>query len=258
VPRVALGLEYDGTDFVGWQFQENGRSVQAVVEAAASRVADESVVVHGAGRTDRGVHATGQVAHFDTTAERRPEQWVKGINSNLPDDVSVSWVCRVPQEFEARRSAIGRRYRYLISQRRTRSPLLRRRAWWVADELDCAAITRAAAYLTGERDFSAFRAAGCQSRSPRRCVTTIAIGRSAGFVTIEVAANAFLYHMVRNLVGLFVEIGRGRLEPQRAGEILASRDRTLAPATAPPQGLTLVDIEYPAVFRLPGTQRHCH
>jgi tRNA pseudouridine38-40 synthase len=255
MPRIALGLEYDGTDFVGWQIQQTGRSVEGVLAEAVGRVAGEPTIVHGSGRTDAGVHALHQVAHFDATAARTPRQWLLGINSNLPPDVAVRWVQEVPAEFDARRSALCRRYRYSILQQAPRPALARRRSWWVREPLDCGAMTAAASSWLGEHDFSSFRAAGCQARSPRRRLLAVQIARRAQgagtLVTCEFTANAFLQHMVRNLVGTLAAIGRGELPPKAAAEILATRDRTAAGVAAPPEGLALVEVLYPPHYGLP-------
>lgn len=249
--RIALGLEYDGTDFVGWQLQRTGRSVQGALEAAASAVADHKVGVTGAGRTDAGVHARHQVAHFDTSARRTIRQWRLGINTNLPEDVAVVWVRRVDPDFHARRSATARCYRYLILERDTRSALLRHRCWWLREVLDAAAMTAAASSLLGEQDFSAFRAARCRARTPMRRLMSVGVCRSDGVLHLEFTANAFLHHMVRNLVGVLVEIGRGGAPPSWAADVLAGRDRTRAGVTAPAQGLTLVGVTYPDRYDLP-------
>jgi tRNA pseudouridine38-40 synthase len=249
--RVALGLEYDGTDFVGWQEQRNGRSVQASLAAAVTGVANEPVTVHGAGRTDAGVHAAGQVVHFDSCARRTARQWLLGINSNLPEDISVSWVREVDVDFDARRSAVWRLYRYCVLQQAARSALARRRSWWIRETLDPAAMTAAAVAWLGEKDFSAFRAAGCQSRSPMRRLLAVGVRAEGRFLALDFRANAFLHHMVRNLVGVLVEIGRGSAPVDWAGELMRSRDRTLGGVTAPPQGLTLVQVRYPEHYGLP-------
>jgi tRNA pseudouridine38-40 synthase len=256
MPRIAIGLEYDGTDFLGWQIQRDGRSVEGALAAAVGAVADEpGIVVHGAGRTDAGVHASHQVAHFDTAARRTERQWLLGVNSNLPPDVAVRWVREVPATFDARRSAIRRRYRYTILQQPTRPALARARVWWVRVPLDAAAMTAASLHWLGEHDFSAFRAAGCQAKSPMRRLMAVRIARTARDVgtqfDVDFTANAFLQHMVRNLIGALVEIGRGDLEPAAAREILASRDRTQAGVAAPPGGLTLVQVLYPDHYGLP-------
>jgi tRNA pseudouridine38-40 synthase len=255
MPRIALGLEYDGTDFVGWQIQRAGRSVEAALAAAAQAVADEPLTVHGAGRTDAGVHAAQQVAHFDTSATRSERQWLLGINSNLPPDVAVHWVREVPAAFDARRSALRRRYRYSVLQQPTRPALARARVWWIREALAADAMTAASLHWLGEHDFSAFRAAGCQAKSPMRRLMAVRIARTAraGGVLwqLDFTANAFLQHMVRNLVGALVEIGRGDLPAAAAGEMLATRDRTRAAVAAPPVGLTLLEVLYPEHYRLP-------
>jgi tRNA pseudouridine38-40 synthase len=255
MPRIAIGLEYDGTDFVGWQIQRGGRSIEGTLAAAVQSVANEPVVIHGAGRTDAGVHAEQQVAHFDTAAHRAERQWLLGINSNLPPDVAIRWVREVPDGFDARRSALRRRYRYSILQQPTRPALARTRVWWIREPLDGAAMTAASLHWLGEHDFSAFRAAGCQAKSPTRRMLAVRIARArvpdGTSWAVEFTANAFLQHMVRNLVGTLVEIGRGELEPARAKELLASRDRTQAGVAAPPAGLTLVEVLYPEHYGLP-------
>ena len=255
MPRIAIGIEYDGTAFAGWQLQRHARTIEACVAAAVSAVADEPVTVHAAGRTDAGVHATGQVAHFDTRAERTPRQWLLGINANLPPDVALRWAQPVAADFDARRSALGRRYRYTIVQQPVRPALLRERAWWVREALDCGAMSAAAVHWLGEHDFSAFRAAGCQAKSPFRRLTSVAIARTprpgGALVTLEFAANAFLQHMVRNFVGTLAAIGRGELPPEAAAAMLASRDRTQAGMAAPPAGLMLVEVAYPERYGLP-------
>jgi tRNA pseudouridine38-40 synthase len=257
MPRIALGLEYDGTDFVGWQIQRAGRTVEAALAAAVQAVANEPLIVHGAGRTDAGVHAAQQVVHFDTSAERSERQWLLGINSNLPPDVAVRWVREVPATFDARRSALRRRYRYCVLQQPTRPALARTRVWWIREPLDAAAMTSASLHWLGEHDFSAFRAAGCQAKTPKRRLMAVRIARAAqtsGVLwQIDFTANAFLQHMVRNLVGALVEIGRGDLAPAAAGEMLASRDRTKAAVAAPSAGLTLAEVLYPEHYRLPST-----
>jgi tRNA pseudouridine38-40 synthase len=255
MPRIALGLEYDGTDFVGWQIQPSGRSVEGVLAAAVSSVANETVIVHGSGRTDAGVHAAHQVAHFDSSAPRTERQWLLGINSNLPPDVAIRWVREVPREFDARRSAVKRRYRYSIQRQPSRPALARNRVWWLREQLDCAAMTAAALHWLGEHDFSAFRAAGCQAKSPMRRLLAVQIASGARgdgeLVTLEFTANAFLQHMVRNLVGVLVAIGHGDAPPEAAARILASRDRTAAGVAAPPGGLALVQVSYPERYGLP-------
>ena len=249
--RVALGIEYDGTSYNGWQRQKNGIGVQQRLEEALALVANEAVEVVCAGRTDTGVHASGQVAHFDTSAERSERGWLLGANTNLPPDISVSWVQRVSDEFHARFSATSRRYRYVILNRLQRSALHRHRAWWVHQPLDEKIMHEAAQSLLGEHDFSAFRAAGCQANSAMRELTSISVARSGDWVTLEVTANAFLMHMVRNITGTLAAIGQGEQPVGWVSEVLASGDRTLGGVTAPPHGLTLVAVDYPEAFGIP-------
>lgn len=250
--RIALGIEYDGTAYNGWQRQKSGIGVQEVVEAALAKVADHSVEVTCAGRTDTGVHASGQVVHFDSKAQRSKRSWVLGANSNLPPDVSVQWAQEVDEsEFHARYSATSRSYRYLILNRFARSALHRHRAWWVYRPLDEAAMHEAAQALLGEHDFSAFRAAGCQASTASRNVMSVAVGRSEDWVTIDITANAFLQHMVRNITGVLAEIGSGERGVSWAREVLESRDRRQGGIAAPPQGLTLVSVAYANSFCLP-------
>lgn len=249
--RVALGVEYDGSNFFGWETQPARRTVQAAVESALSSVADAPIATVCAGRTDARVHALAQVVHFDTPVRRAPHEWVLGANSHLPEDVSARWAVPVGDDFHARYSALRRCYRYVIHNARERSALLRRRAAWERGPLDVAPMQRGADRLVGERDFSAFRAAGCQAKSPVRTVERADVRRHGEIVTIDVAANAFLQHMVRNIAGVLVEIGRGRREPEWVAELLAAGDRTLAAATAPPQGLYLWRIDYPPEHDLP-------
>jgi len=253
--RIAIGVEYDGTEFVGWQIQREGRSVEGVLGQAVSAVANEAVVVHGSGRTDAGVHALAQVAHFDSTARRTARQWLLGVNSNLPPDVAVRWVREVPDGFDARRSALERRYRYSILQQPSRPALARHRVWWVREPLDCAVMTAASLHWLGEHDFSAFRAAGCQAKSPVRRLISVGVARSACadgvLIALEFRANAFLQHMVRNLVGLLAAIGRGDRPLDAAADVLASRDRAAGDVAAPPAGLALVEVLYPSHYSLP-------
>jgi len=256
VARIALGLEYDGSDFVGWQQQRNGRSVQAALATAVTEVANESVTVHGAGRTDAGVHAAGQVVHFDTSAQRASRQWVLGVNTSLPEDIVVRWAREVDADFDARRSAVWRWYQYRVLQRVTRSALERRRSWWVRETLDPVAMTAAAVAWLGENDFSSFRAAGCQSHSPMRRLLAFGVRADECILALDFRANAFLQHMVRNLVGVLVEIGRGNAPAEWAGELMRAGDRTLGGVTAPPQGLTLLGVNYPERYNLPESESY--
>lgn len=251
--RWAAGVEYDGTRYSGWQAQHHAPSVQAAVEAALSKVADHPVEVVAAGRTDAGVHAYQQVIHFDSTAERTPYAWLLGTNTNLPDEVSLCWVQPVPGDFHARFSARSRSYRYLIHNARFCSALLAGRTAWVARNLNADAMHRAAQALVGERDFSAFRDSECQSRSPMRNVQSIGVRRAGNLVVIDIRANAFLHHMVRNIAGSLIEVGGGRQPEAWIGEVLASRLRTRAGMNAAACGLYFVHAEYPAEFGLPAS-----
>jgi len=250
--RIAMGIEYDGSDFHGWQVQESGlRTVQEVLEQAVSRVADHPLIVHCAGRTDAGVHALGQVIHFETGACRPMRAWVLGCNVSLPPDVSVGWARPVEDDFHARFSATGRHYRYDILNRPTRSALQRSRALWSHRPLDEGRMQEAALDLVGTHDFSSYRALGCQAHSPVRTLHYLEVRRQGERIAIELGANAFLHHMVRNIVGVLMAIGRGERPPTWAREILELRDRTRGGVTAPPQGLYLSQVDYPAHFGLP-------
>jgi len=249
--RVALGLEYDGTAYNGWQRQRTGNGVQEQLELALSKVANQDIEVVCAGRTDTGVHASGQVVHFDTTSTRDDRGWRLGANTNLPDDVSVTWSRHVDDSFHARFSATARSYEYLILNRPERSALHRHRAWWVYDALDVDNMQTAAAALVGKHDFSAFRAAGCQASTATREITSLTLTRNGNWILLEVTANAFLQHMVRNIMGTLVAIGRGDAAPEWATSVLESKDRKAGGMAAPPHGLTLVSVQYPPEFALP-------
>lgn len=249
--RIALGIEYDGTAYNGWQRQRTGDGVQAHVEKALSKVADEPIEVVCAGRTDSGVHATGQVVHFDSQSERSERSWLLGANTNLPDDIAVIWAQPVASDFHARFSAITRSYRYVILNCLVRSALNRHRAWWVYQPLDAGNMHTAAQAIVGKHDFSAFRAAGCQASTATREITSIAVHREGDKIYIDVTANAFLQHMVRNITGTLVAIGCGDQTVASMAEILQSRDRKCGGVAAPPHGLTLVNVCYPDEFQLP-------
>lgn len=254
VQRFAAGIEYDGSAFFGWQIQRHARSAQQVLNAAIERVADEPISTAAAGRTDTGVHACGQVVHFDSAAARTLRSWLLGINSNLPDDIAVQWVRTVPGDFHARYSAVARTYRYVILDREVRSALDRQRAWCHRGPLSTERMAAATGRLTGEHDFSAFRGAGCQARSPVRQLQRLAVTRSGDYLQIEARANGFLYHMVRNIVGALVRIGMGDADEQWLDKLLASRDRRLGAPTAPPEGLYLAEVHYPAALALPAAR----
>lgn len=252
--RIALGIEYDGTAYNGWQRQRTGNGVQALVERALTAVANEAIEVTCAGRTDAGVHASGQVIHFDSSSERGDRGWLLGANSNLPDDVNVGWARHVDDAFHARYSAIARTYRYLILNRPARSALYSRRAWWVHLPVDEQKMHSAAQTLLGRHDFSAFRAAGCQASSPVRVIRRISITRRADWIMLEVTADAFLQRMVRNIIGTLLAIGCGHESPEWLGEVLASGDRKRGGTAAPPHGLTLISVAYPPEFDLPANR----
>ena len=249
--RIALGIEYDGTGYVGWQRQDSGTGIQAVVEKAVSTVADQPVEVTCAGRTDAGVHAAGQVVHFDSDADRTSRGWLLGVNSNLPSDVNATWCQPVDDDFHARFSADARTYRYVILNRLVRSALYRNRAWWVHEPLDEDRMHAAGQALLGEHDFSAFRAAGCQASTPVRKVFSLQVSRRDDWVLVTISANAFLQHMVRNVSGTLVEVGRGDQTPAWVTTVLESRDRTTGGVAAPPHGLTLMHVTYPDRYGLP-------
>lgn len=253
--RIAIGIEYDGTGYNGWQRQRCGEGVQERVEKAFAVIANESVETTCAGRTDAGVHASGQVAHFDTDVDRSDRSWLLGANSNLPGDISVQWVRRVNDQFHARFSAISRSYRYVILNSPVRSALNRYRAWWVYQPLDAIAMHESAQALLGKHDFSAFRAAGCQASTATRDVSSISVSKEGDWLTLNVTANAFLQHMVRNIVGTLAAIGSGEKPSGWAADVLARQDRKQGGIAAPPHGLTLVSIKYPDAFEIPPANR---
>jgi len=249
--RIAAIVEYDGSNFSGWQWQDHAPSVQQAIEAAISKVADESIRVTVAGRTDAGVHASAQVIHFDTHAQRSAYAWVRGTNSNLPDSVALLWAGEVGGEFNARFSATGREYHYLILNRAVRPALLARRVTHEYRPLDVGRMQAAAQHLVGSHDFSSFRAMQCQAKSPVRELRALEVKREGDRVQIRAEANAFLHHMVRNLAGVLMDIGAGEREPAWAREVLEARDRTVAGITAPPDGLYLTAVHYPSGFGIP-------
>lgn len=253
--RMALGLEYDGDDFCGWQTQDGVRTVQRCVEQALGKVANHEIRVICAGRTDTGVHALEQVIHFDTDARRSPRSWVLGGNANLPRDISLQWACEVDDTFHARFAAQSRRYRYAILNRWVRPAIQRGRVTWVHAPLDAERMQAACQYLIGEHDFSSYRALACQAKSPVRRVYSLQVERSGEYLYIDVHANAFLHHMVRNIAGVLISIGKGERTPEWAREVLDLRDRTQGGITAPPDGLYFVQALYPKQFALPQQRR---
>jgi tRNA pseudouridine38-40 synthase len=242
--RLKLTLEYDGTDYVGWQRQLNGVSVQEVVERALGELFGSPVTVEAAGRTDAGVHALGQVVAFDAPRTLPLSAYLRGLSALLPEDISVVGAEEVPAEFDPRRWSSGKRYRYLLSNRPVRSPLRRRTHWQLFSPLDVRAMEEAARPLLGTHDFSAFRAANCEASTALRTLRELNIVSSGDVVQFEFEGTAFLKHMVRTIVGTLVEVGRGRQSVSWVAEVLASRDRTRAGPTAPPQGLVLLEVRY--------------
>lgn len=252
VSRIALGIEYKGARYRGWQRQESGvPSVQAALEKALSQVAAEPVSLMCAGRTDAGVHASGQVVHFDTRVERPLKAWIMGGNANLPPDISVTWARVMPAEFHARFKAFARRYRYVIYNDPIRPAHLAEEVTWNHRPLDVARMREAAAHLVGTHDFTSFRAVQCQAKSPVKTVHHLEVIEHGRFIVIDVRANAFLHHMVRNFAGVLMTIGAGEREPGWVAEVLAARDRRAGGVTAHPYGLYLVQVEYPPEFELP-------
>ena len=249
--RIALGIEYDGTDYHGWQRLSHGASVQATVESALTFVSAAPVQVTCAGRTDAGVHARCQVVHFDTDASRSERSWVLGCNSRVPRSIAVRWSREVDGAFHARYAAHARRYRYLILNRPVRPALDARYVTWERVPLDATSMHVAAQALVGEHDFSAFRAMACQANTARRNVREIRISRSEEHVAVEIEANAFLHHMIRNVVGALVYVGCGRSPAGWIAELMSLRDRTKAAPTFMPDGLYLTNVEYDAKFDLP-------
>ncbi|MFC4655950.1 MULTISPECIES: tRNA pseudouridine(38-40) synthase TruA [Rheinheimera] len=249
--RIALGVEYNGSSLFGWQRQREVPSVQGHLEAALSKVANHPVETFCAGRTDAGVHATGQVVHFDTDAMRDMQAWVMGSNSNLPPGVAVRWAVPVADDFHARFSATARRYRYVIYNHKYRPAILGAGLSHYHQQLDVELMHQGGQYLLGEHDFSSFRAIQCQSHSPFRNLIHLNLSRFGSYIVLDIKANAFLHHMVRNITGSLLEVGKGTQKPEWMAELLAAKDRNLAAATAKAEGLYLVDVDYPERFSLP-------
>jgi tRNA pseudouridine38-40 synthase len=249
--RIALLLEYDGATFHGWQLQPGVPTVQACLEESLSALAGEPIRVHAAGRTDAGVHASGQVVHFDTQAQRPITAWTRGTNARLPPQIAVLAAQIVRPDFHARNSAMARRYRYLLLNRPYRPALGQGRVGWLHTPLDVEAMRQGASYLIGTHDFSSFRAAQCQAHSPIKTLHILTISRCAGVIRFDFAANAFLHHMVRNIVGALLVVGQGKRSASWVAQLLAARDRRHAPATFAPDGLYLSGVDYPAPFQWP-------
>ena len=251
--RIALGIEYDGSPYSGWQKQKfpQQETVQEYIETALSKVADSNVVVSCAGRTDAGVHATCQVVHFDTEIDRGAKAWTQGVNSMLPRTIRVVWSRTQEDDFHARFSALSRRYLYLMYQRETQSAMLHGRASYTRRKLDEVSMHAAAQHFLGEQDFTSFRAASCQSKTAMRNVMHANVYRRGGFLIFDVKANAFLQHMVRNMMGSLLQVGRGDKGPAWIAQLLSLQDRARAAPTALPDGLYLVGVEYPQSCDLP-------
>ncbi|QFU77856.1 tRNA pseudouridine(38-40) synthase TruA [Halioglobus maricola] len=253
--RIACRIEYNGSGYNGWQSQPHldVTTVQQELERGLSSVAGAPVRVHCAGRTDTGVHGHCQIVHFDTPAQRPPKSWVLGANASMDPSVRVHWAVPVDEDFHARFSATARRYRYVIANALVRPALLPGQLSWQRRPLDAALMHAEAQALLGERDFSAFRAAACQSPTPMRNMHDISVTRRGQLVVIDLQANAFLHHMVRNIAGSLMAVGSGRQPAGWMAELMLERDRSRAAETAPPDGLYLVDVSYPAKFGLPAT-----
>lgn len=252
--RLALGIEYTGSAYRGWQRQAHADSIQAQIEDALEKILLTKVVVTCAGRTDAGVHATAQVIHFDVPVARPIKAFTRGVNTVLPPDIAVTWAHVVNHDFHARYSAFARRYRYIIYNYPFRSGVFANGATHVYEPLDETRMHEAAQHLLGEQDFTSFRASHCQSNTPFRCVHSCKVTRQQNYVVIEIQANAFLHHMVRNIAGTLIKIGSGEQEPIWVKELLLAKDRTVAAATAKPHGLYLVEVDYPPEFDLPKTE----
>ncbi len=252
--KIALGIEYNGSAYNGWQKQKHGLGVQEVLEKALSFVANEEVKVVCAGRTDSGVHAMGQVVHFETNAKREQQAWMSGTNSKLPNDVCVNWAVPVDDDFHARFSAKDRKYRYVICNRHVRPAILDTQVTWDYRPLDAERMQQAANDLLGEHDFSSYRAVHCQANNPVRTVHQLDVTRSGEFIYIDIEANAFLHHMVRNIAGVLMAIGAGEQSIGWAAEVLAHKDRRLGGITAPSHGLYFVKAGYLDKFNIPTTE----
>jgi tRNA pseudouridine38-40 synthase len=250
--RYAIGIEYDGSEFLGWQIQRQEPTVQGALEKALARVADHEARVTCCGRTDTGVHALNQVAHFDSESHRSERSWILGLNSHLPKGASALWIREVDDDFHARFSAFARTYRYCILNRWIRPALESRRMSWCKSPLDADSMNEAAQSLLGEHDFTSFRATACQARHAVREIQAISVRREGDTVTLDVTANGFLYHMVRNLAGSLMHVGKGEAPVAWIKETLKKTDRNAAAPTAAPEGLYFVGARYPAHYALPG------
>ncbi len=249
--RFAIGIEYDGSRYLGWQKQRQSPTVQVVLETALSRVADHEIGLVCCGRTDTGVHALGQVAHFDSSSRRSERSWVLGVNSHLPDSISVLWIRQTDEKFHARFSAFSRSYRYQILNRWVRPAVQSGKVCWWKAPLDAHLMHQSAQSLLGEHDYKSYRAQACQARHGVREITNISVHRQGTMVSLEVTANGFLYHMVRNIAGNLLLVGAGDKSPEWPGVLLRARDRAAGAATAPADGLYFLSARYPDRYALP-------
>lgn len=246
--RIAAGIEYDGSQYHGWQAQKGLRTIQQVIETALSKIADCPVKIICAGRTDTGVHATNQVIHFDTLANRNIRSWIFGVNSLLPKDICIRWAKEVPETFNARFSALSRRYKYVVYNNSIRTALCRSNVTWQYQLLDTSLMHEAAQYLLGEHNFTSYRSVECQSKTPMRNIHKIDVKRSGDLAILDVVANAFLHHMIRNIMGVLLTIGVGKKSPSWSREVLEAKNRSMGAETAPPYGLYLVNVYYPKIY----------
>jgi tRNA pseudouridine38-40 synthase len=252
--RIALGIEYDGSSYCGWQYQEGVATVQNAVEVALSKIANNPIRVITAGRTDTGVHATGQVVHFETDVIRSDYSWMRGTSRYLAENVSILWAKHVRDDFHARFSAIERRYQFIILNRHQRPAILHSKVSWDYRPLDVSLMQKAAKHLLGRHNFNAYRALACQAKSPVRDLRELSVVRMGHFVVINARADGFLHHMIRNIAGVLSSIGAGEKAPDWSAEVLASEDRTCGGVTASPDGLYLNAIIYPEEFNIPSVK----
>ncbi len=255
--RYALGIEYNGTRYHGWQKQENAQSLQTALEKAIAQIANHPIATICAGRTDAGVHALQQVVHFDTTSVRDDHAWLLGINRFLPKDMSVTWIRAVPDHFHARYSATARRYAYVLHLAPVRSSVLAEYVTSIHRSLNIAAMQHASQYLVGEHDFTSFRAQECQAKTPCRTIQHLTLTQRGPLLIVDIKANAFLHHMVRNIVGTLLVVGRGEQPPTWVETLLHAKDRRLSGMTAPATGLHFIGVDYPHEFAIPAGPAHC-
>ena len=252
--RVALGVEYNGHEYYGWQAQRGLPTIQETLQTALAKIANEDIFLHCAGRTDAGVHATGQVVHFDTRAKRHVDAWIWGTNTHLPPSIVVRWARHVDYHFHARFTAVARRYRYIIFNHPIRPAILSHQTAWHYYPLDVECMQKDRQFLIGEQDFSSFRSSQCNSKSPMRNVIEVFLQRQGFYIMMDIEANAFLHHMVRNMAGVLMKIGAGFKDPGWMKEVLLAKSRRAAAETAPAEGLYLTQVRYPSVYDFPISQ----